>query len=427
MHDLADDAAFNAHLKRVNARRLRLASWYFALLIGLLLLANVGLPSLRLWFHAAVQAVALVYFVSLGFVVRSAAVERWPMATLPVLFWLGAVATGMVFSVDLTVALGANPAYATTLILACVAPLWPRHLLVKLLVPLHLAYLAIVFWIGPSVSFVLLMAIGGSVAAAFGWFVAVLQYRTNRNAFDAAATIQRQKDELAAALERVSRLLDQRGEMVATVAHDLQSPLAGIRALLRTIPERVDGEGPKLREIARTCAGMQDAITRLLEAHASESEAVELRPVDLAELFAHVADTAAPAAAEKDIALECDAGGLSAVAEPVMLVRAVGNLVSNAVKFSSRGTRVRLEAHAKGAGVRVAVIDRGPGIAEAERPSLFTKFAKLGPRPTGSEPTSGLGLYIVHSLAARLQATAGYEPNPGGGSVFFIDLQAARR
>jgi len=96
---------------------------------------------------------------------------------------------GMVFSVDLSFALGANPAYATTLILGCVAPLWPRHVLAMLLVPLHLAYLAIVFWIGPSASFVLLMAIGGSVAAAFGWFVAVLQYRTARSAFDAAAII----------------------------------------------------------------------------------------------------------------------------------------------------------------------------------------------------------------------------------------------
>ncbi len=420
MHGHAEDAAFNAHLKRVNARRLRLASWYFALLIGLLLLANVGLPSLRLWFHAAVQAVALVYFAGLGFVARSAAAERWPAASMPVLFWLGAVATGMVFSVDLTVALGANPAYATTLILGCVAPLWPRHLLAKLLVPLHLAYLAIVFWIGPSVSFVLLMAIGGSVAAAFGWFVAVLQYRTNRSAFDSAATIQCQK-------EQVERLLDQRSEMVATVAHDLQSPLAGIRALLRTIAERADGDGHKLAEIARTCAGMQDAITSLLEAHATENEDAALQAVDLDDVFADVAATARAPAAEKDISVVHDAAGLRAQADPLLLARAVGNLVSNAVKFSPRGSQVRIEARSRAGAVRVAVIDRGPGIPEAERPSLFTKFARLGPRPTGSEPTSGLGLYIVQSLAARLQATVGYEPNPAGGSVFFIDLQAARR
>jgi signal transduction histidine kinase len=419
MHEHAEDAAFNAHLKRVNARRLRLASWYFALLIGLLLLANVGLPSLRLWFHAAVQAIALVYFAGLGFVARSAAAERWPMVTLPVLFWVGAVATGMVFSVDLSFALGANPAYATTLILGCVAPLWPRHVLATLLVPLHLVYLVIVFWIAPSASFVLLMTIGGSVAAAFGWLVAVLQQRTARSAFEAAATIQRQK-------ERVERLLGQRSEMVATVAHDLQSPLAGIRALLRTIPEPTDGEGAKLREIARTCAGMQDAIARLLEAHATESDEVALTDVDLDALFAEVAAAASATAAEKEIGIVRDAAGLRAEAEPLLLARALGNLVSNAVKFSPRGGQVRIEGRSHDGRVRIAVIDQGPGIAEQDRPALFGKFARLAPQPTGGEPTSGLGLYIVQGLAARMHATAGYEPNPAGGSAFFIDLPTAR-
>jgi len=57
-------------------------------------------------------------------------------------------------------------------------------------------------------------------------------------------------------------------------------------------------------------------------------------------------------------------------------------------------------------------------------PALFRKFSRLRARPTGGETTSGLGLYIVHSLARRLHATAGFEPNPEGGSVFFLDLEA---
>lgn len=412
---MRDDPSFDAHLRRLNARRLRLASWYFALLIAVLLVVNVVLPSLRLWQHAIVQAVVAISFVFLGFVCRSPFAQQWPTAVLPLLFGSGAAATGLVFSLDLAPALGANPAYATTLLMGCVAPLWPRRLLLAVLLPVHLLYLAIVFLIGQSVVFVLLMAIGGTVAAAFGWFVAVLQWRTERYTFETAATIQRQK-------EQVERLLGQRSEMVATVAHDLQSPLAGIRALLRTIPEDA-----KLREIARTCAAMQDAITRLLDAHAAESNDIALEVVDLDALFAGVAATASAPAAEKGICIVHDASGLRVRAEPLMLVRALGNLVSNAVKFAPHGSEVRIEARLQAGGVRVAVIDRGPGIPEAERSALFTKFAKLGPRPTGSESTSGLGLYIVQSLAARLQATVGYEPNPAGGSIFFIDLQAARK
>ncbi|HEX9523712.1 MAG TPA: HAMP domain-containing sensor histidine kinase [Reyranella sp.] len=417
--------SFDAHLSHLNARRLRSASWYFAACIALLLVANVVLPSLQLWLHAFVQALVVLYFVGLGFVCRSPIVAQWPTPALPLLFGLATAATALVFSFDLVPRLGANPAYATLLFVTCAAPVWPRRLLLAVMLPVHLLFLLMVFQLGQATSFVLLMGIGGTVAGALGWFVAALQYRTERHAFDTAATIRRQKDELTMALARVSRLLDERSEIVATVAHDLQSPLAGIRALLRTIPDRVEGNGAKLREIARTCADMQSAISRLLDTHAAESGETILDVVDLDKLFAEVAATAIPAAAEKGIALLCDARGLYARAEPLILARAIGNLLSNAVKFAPKDSSVRLEARSRGPYVRVSVTDRGPGIAASEAKSLFKKFTRLSPQPTGSEPSSGLGLYIVQSLANRLRATADFEPNPEGGSVFFLDLQAA--
>ncbi|MDP1960945.1 MAG: HAMP domain-containing sensor histidine kinase [Reyranella sp.] len=416
---------FAAYLRHLNARRLRSASWFFAAVVALLLVVNIALPALQLWPHAIVQAVVVLYFVCLGFVCRSPQAARWPTPAMPLLFGLATIATGLVFAFDLAPRLGANPAYATALFVACLAPVWPPRLLLAVLVPAHLLYLMMVFSVAQPAPFALLMSIGGTLAVALGGFVATLQYRTGRHAFKTAETIRRQKDELAEALARVNRLLEERGEMVATVAHDLQSPLAGIRALLRTIPDLVDGDGPKLREIARTCADMQSAIARLLDAHAAESGQVEFVVVDLEKLFATISAAVAPAAAEKGIAVMCDAEGLYAWAEPALLARALGNLLSNAVKFSPAGAMVRLVARSRGPGVRVSVIDRGPGLAPDEAALLFRKFTRLGAQPTGGEPTSGLGLYIVQSLARRMQAVVGFEPNPEGGSVFFLDLDAA--
>lgn len=422
----ASDASpeFDAHLSSLNARRLRSASWGVAAIVALLLVINVMLPSLRLWQHALVQIAVVLYFTTLGFVCRSPRAPQWPTPALPLLFGLGTATTGLVFSIDLAPYLGANPAYSTLILITCLAPLWPRWVLLRVLVPVHLLYLLIVFDDGPLVPFGLIMGVGGTSAVALGWFVALLQCRAERQAFDATLALREQKDDLAAALTRVSHLLDQRNEMVATVAHDLQSPLAGIRALLRTVSNLSATDGGKLREIARTCADMQDAITRLIDAHAVEAGDGARTTVDLEQLFARVASVAAPAAAEKNIKIICDANLRRARAEPVALDRALGNLLSNAVKFSPAGSVVRMNAQSHGGGVRVGVIDCGPGIPAAESTSLFKKFATLSPRPTDSEPTSGLGLYIVRSLAERMGAVAGFAPNPEGGSVFFLDLPA---
>ena len=78
--------SFGAHLSRLNARRLRAGSWYFALVMVVLLVANIVLPSLRLWQHALVQAVVVLYFVGLGFVCRSARATQWSPPILPLLF-----------------------------------------------------------------------------------------------------------------------------------------------------------------------------------------------------------------------------------------------------------------------------------------------------------------------------------------------------
>jgi signal transduction histidine kinase len=415
---------FDAHLRRLNARRLRSASWYFAGVTLLLLAVNLALPSLRLWFHAAVQTAAALYFIALGLIARSPKAAEWPTPALPLLFGLGAAVTGLVFSIDLVPRVGANPAYSTVMFVACLAPLWPRRLLLTMLLPMHLLYLLTVFAEARSSTFLLVMSVGGTVAVALGWLVATLAYRAERQAFDAAAEIRRQKEELGAALSRVNGLLDERREIVAIVAHDLQSPLAGIRALLRTVSGPSPGDGRKLAEISRACAEMHGTITRLIAAHAAEVGEVELEMVDAGELLAQAAAAAAPAAAEKGIGIVCEPNSRRALAEPTMLSHALGNLISNAIKYSPSGSVVRLSAEPHGERVRIAVTDRGPGIPAAEAHLLFKKFSRLSSRPTGAEPTSGLGLYIVQTLAERMGAAAGWEPNPEGGSVFFLDLRS---
>lgn len=422
-NEWSDDASgFDAHLRALNARRLRSASWSFTAVILLTLAANLVVPSLRLWSHAVVQIAVALYFAALGLIARSPKVLDWPTPALPLLFGLGAAATGLVFNLDLAPRIGANRAYSTVMVVACLAPIWPERLLLLMLVPVHFAYLASVFSEQQPPTFVLVMSVGGTVAVVLGWFVATLQHRAEQQAFAAAAAIHRQKDELAAALSRVNGLLEERREIVAIVAHELQSPLAGMRALLRTVSDGSPEDVRKLQEVSRACAEMHGTIARLIDAHAAEVGEAKLESVDIDGLFAQATAAAAAVAAEKRIRIVCEPSWLRAPAEPRLLSHALGNLISNAIKYSPLGSAVRLKAEARGAGVRISVSDRGPGIAPEEADRLFGKFARLSALPTAAEPSSGLGLYIVRILAERMGAAAGWAPNPEGGSVFFLDL-----
>ena len=75
--------------------------------------------------------------------------------------------------------------------------------------------------------------------------------------------------------------------------------------------------------------------------------------------------------------------------------------------------------------VLLEVQDEGPGIPPDEQDRLFTKFSRLSPRPTGGEPSTGLGLYIVERLVSAMGGAVACESEPPGGAVFRVTLPAA--
>jgi signal transduction histidine kinase len=107
------------------------------------------------------------------------------------------------------------------------------------------------------------------------------------------------------------------------------------------------------------------------------------------------------------------------------LERVLDNLVSNAVKFSSPGGHVRVEVRQEGSAAAISVTDSGPGIPEEDRPRLFRKFARLRPRPTAGESSSGLGLYITKRLVDAMGGSIAISSPPEGGATFVVMLQAA--
>jgi signal transduction histidine kinase len=112
-------------------------------------------------------------------------------------------------------------------------------------------------------------------------------------------------------------------------------------------------------------------------------------------------------------------------ADPLRLRQVLDNLISNAVKFSPKGSTVTVVAERSGTDWKISVRDEGPGLKEADRASLFQEFSKLSARPTGGEKSTGLGLAIVKQVVLAQGGTIDVDSTPGKGATFWFTLPAS--
>jgi signal transduction histidine kinase len=104
------------------------------------------------------------------------------------------------------------------------------------------------------------------------------------------------------------------------------------------------------------------------------------------------------------------------------LRQVIDNLISNAVKYSPRGSTVRVRGFHQDGGWRIEVQDEGPGIAEKDRNKLFMDFSRLSARPTGGERSTGLGLAISRRLVEAHSGQIGVDSVPGHGATFWFTI-----
>lgn len=239
-----------------------------------------------------------------------------------------------------------------------------------------------------------------------------------------------QQEQLEQMNAELARLNAEKNEFMAIAAHDLRSPLAlvgGVAEQMKKVaPAGKLVEGAALIE-AQT-GRMLSLVNDYLGAHAAESGTlpVRLARLDLGEVARDAARRHAAAAGAKQQTLEIggDRSATWSDADAALLAQVVDNFVTNAIKFSPRGAAVRLEVQtAEGhPRARLAVIDRGPGIAPDEQANLFRKFGRASTRPTGGETSHGLGLAVAKRLAEAMGGAVGCESEPGAGATFWIEL-----
>jgi signal transduction histidine kinase len=211
--------------------------------------------------------------------------------------------------------------------------------------------------------------------------------------------------------EELRRLSALRADFVSLVSHELRSPMASVIGSAQTLKLRWRELTPDQREsflalIAHETSRLADLIGDVLDTSRIEAGtfSYSFDDVDLADL---VRDSAAAAEHSQD-----EVPVRAVVREPLPHVRGdrdrlrqiLVNLIDNAVKYSSPGNEVHVEAHSSNSRVVIEVRDKGPGIPAEHQKVIFEKFGRIQTGQT-AKPGTGLGLFIARSIA---EAHGGY-------------------
>lgn len=251
-------------------------------------------------------------------------------------------------------------------------------------------------------------------------------------------TSQDEVGELVSAFNLMSARLEALDEMkkdfVSSVTHELRSPLGAIESFMDLLRDRLKaGDGGRVQEyIQRVQANIRRLsgfINNLLDVAKIERGKMDcvLRPMDFRELAQDVCEFFTPRARELGVELAADlpAALPSVQGDYERLRQVLVNLVSNALKFSGQGGRVRISAKpAAGGAIEVAVADTGRGMAPRDLEKLFQKFQQgknvsdgvIGPKGTG------LGLFIVKSILEQHGTKVEVRSEVGRGTEFRFAL-----
>jgi len=243
-----------------------------------------------------------------------------------------------------------------------------------------------------------------------------------------AALEHRDLAEAASGLEPLAASDRVRGALLSALSHDLRRPLAAATAAvggLRRAP--LDGalsdtdRAELLATADESLATLAALVTDLLDVSRLQAGALAISLTDV-----DPADVVLPALDELGLGpalVDLDLGAPAVRADPVLLQRAVVNLLANAARHSPDGGRVRIATSRFGTVVELRVVDHGPGVPADRREDIFLPFQRLG--DTDNTTGLGLGLALSKGFIEGMGGTLTPEDTPGGGLTMVIALPIA--
>jgi PAS domain S-box-containing protein len=239
---------------------------------------------------------------------------------------------------------------------------------------------------------------------------------------------KRIQTELRQAREAADRANLAKSRFLATASHDLRQPLQTLSllngTLRRTVHNPIAAEA--VLQQGQAIEAMSRLINALLDISKLESGAIRPDPADfaVAALFEEMRNEFASLAASKGLELRIEAAAPAAHSDAPLVGQILRNLVSNAIKYTNRGS-VQLRATPGAMGVRLEVVDTGVGIPPDQLPYIYDEFYQVGVATNTTREGYGLGLAIVQRLVKLLGLRLEVRSEVGRGSTFALELPAA--
>ncbi|TAM51403.1 MAG: HAMP domain-containing histidine kinase [Burkholderiaceae bacterium] len=216
-----------------------------------------------------------------------------------------------------------------------------------------------------------------------------------------------------------------KNRFLASAAHDIRQPVHALGLYadwLDREPELVAEIAPKIVESTKAVNTLFDSLFDLVRLDSGKTR-MHIEPVDVAALLRDMELQYRPQARAKGLQLRIRSRPGQVLSDRIFLQRIVGNLLGNALKYTSNGG-VLVAARPTAHGMRIKIWDTGIGIASEHHSEIFREFYKV-PNHPGTEDGFGLGLSIVSRLTQRLGHDLNMKSRPGRGTVFTLTLQGS--
>jgi PAS domain S-box-containing protein len=227
------------------------------------------------------------------------------------------------------------------------------------------------------------------------------------------------------------RLEEEKSDLVATISHELRTPMTAVYGAATTLLHRPDLHQHQRRQLLEMIAAESRRLAQITEEVllTSQLDRGDLRighePVDVADVVTATVEAMTPQLAESvTIDVEVPPELQPVTADRDRLQQVLVNLLDNAVKYAGAG-EVTVRVDALNSATRIAVTDRGPGIAYTDQERIFEKFYRADPQLARGSRGTGLGLYISRELVRRMGGRLWVRSQLGAGSTFTVELPLA--